>query len=196
MTDARFESNILLQEFNNRGVNLWTVDLQSVACVEGQASYSVPSSTIVVLDAFITQGSGEQTYDRIIMPLGRSDYAALPNKQLQGVPTSFWFDRLESPTITLWEVPDGNGPYTLNYYRYRQIQDSVLTSGTTPDVPLRWIDAYTAALACRLARIYAPAVLPEAKQEAERCWQIAATQDTENVPFGIIPMIGSYYGNN
>lgn len=196
MTDARVESNLLLQEFNNRGVNLWTVDLQSLTLVQGTAIYSVPTNTITVLDAYITTGSGQSTIDRIIMPLGRSDYAAIPNKQMQGLPTSFWFDRLDSPSITLWEVPDNGGPYTLNYYRYRQIQDSVLASGTNPDMPTRWIDAYTAALSARLSRMHAPAVLPEAKQEAERTFQIAANQDVENVPFGIIPMLSGYYGNN
>ena len=196
MTDARIESNLLLQEFNNRGVNLWTVDLQSLPLVQGTATYSVPSNTITVLDAYITTGSGQTTNDRFIMPFGRSDYAAIPNKQMQGLPTSYWFDRLTSPTITMWQVPDSGGPYTLNYYRYRQVQDSILASGVNPDMPVRGIDAYTAALSSRLARMHAPAVLPEAKQEAERTFQIAAGQDTENVPFGIIPMIGAYYGNN
>lgn len=196
LTDARIESNLLLQEFNNRGVNLWTVDLQSVALVQGQASYTVPSTTITVLDAYVTVGTGQQAYDRIISPLSRSDYAALPNKALQGLPTSYWFDRLETPTMNLWEVPNNGGPYTLNYYRYRQVQDSVLAGGLTPDMPLRWVDAFTAALSARLARMHAPAVLAEAKQEAERTWLIAAAQDTEDAPFGILPMVGAYYGNN
>lgn len=193
MTDARIESNLLLVEFANRGVNLWTVDLQTVSLTQGTASYSVPSTTIDVLDAYITTSSGSVTTDRIINSISRSDYAALPNKSDQGYPTLFWYDRLISPTITLWQVPDANGPYTLNYYRFRQIQDTVLSGGTQPEVPYRWIDAFTAALAARLSRMYAPAQLAEAKIEAERTWQIAANQDTEDAPIYITPGLDTYY---
>lgn len=193
MTDARMESNLLLQEFNNRGVNLWTVDLQSISLVQGTATYDVDATTITILDAFITTGSGQNTIDRIISSISRSDYAAIPDKQQQGLPTVFWYDRLIQPTITLWEVPDNNGPYTLNFYRFRQIQDSVISGGLTPELPLRWVDAFTAALSARLARIWAPPMLAEAKAEAERTWQIAAAQDTENAGFYIMPGIDSYY---
>lgn len=192
MLDARVESNLLLAEFNNRGVNLWTVDLQSQVLTAGTATYNVPSTTITILDAYITTGSGQDTIDRIITSISRSDYAAIPNKQQQGLPTVFWYDRLIQPTITLWETPD-NGPYTLNYYRFRQIQDSVLAGGVTPEVPLRWLDAFTAALSARLARIWAPTMLAEARGEAERTWQIAAAQDTENAGFYIMPGIDAYY---
>lgn len=193
MTDARMESNLLLQEFNNRGVNLWTVDLQTIACVQGTATYNVDATTITVLDAYITTGTGQNTIDRIISSISRSDYAAIPNKQQQGLPTVFWYDRLIQPTITLWEVPDNNGPYTLSFYRFRQIQDSTIAGGVTPELPLRWVDAFTAALSARLARIWAPPMLAEAKSEAERTWQIAASQDTENAGFYIMPGIDSYY---
>lgn len=193
MVDARVESNLLLTEFDNRGVNLWTVDLQSVQLVGGTANYTVPAETITVLDAYITTGLGANAVDQLITPISRSDYAALPNKLDQGQPTLFWYDRLIAPSITVWLVPDSSNTYTLNYYRYRQIQDSVLTGGTQPEVPVRWLDAFTAALAARLARMYAPPLLAEAKMEAERTFQIAANQDTENAPVYITPAIDSYY---
>lgn len=193
MTDARIESNLLLTEFDNRGVNLWTVDLQSIALVQGTATYSVDPTTIVVLDAYIRTGTGQNTVDRIISSISRSDYAALPNKQEQGLPTVFWYDRLINPTITVWETPDNNGPYILSFYRFRQIQDSVISGGITPEVPLRWLDAFTAALSARLARIYSPEKLAESKSEAERTWQIAANQDVETAAFYIQPGIDTYY---
>lgn len=193
MTDARVESNLLLTEFDNRGVNLWTVDLQTVPLVQGTATYTVPGNTITVLDAYITTGTGESAFDRVITSISRSDYASLPNKDDQGTPTIYWYDRLIEPTITLWQVPDNNGPYTLKYYRFRQIQDSVIGGGVTPELPLRWLDAFTAALSARLARIWAPDKLAEAKLEAERTWQIAAAQDTENAAVSIIPGADIYY---
>lgn len=191
--DAFQEANLLQVEWANRGVNLWTVDLQSQALTQGTATYSVPSNTIMVLDAYITTGSGAAAFDRIITPISRTEYAALPDKALQAPPTVFWFDRLIAPTITLWATPDGSGPYTLNYYRYRQIQDAAIQSSFTPELPYRFLDAFASGLAARLARMHAPAMYADAAKEAERVWQIAAMQDTENVPIYVIPGLSAYY---
>lgn len=191
--DAFQEANLLQVEWSNRGVNLWTVDLQSQALTQGVASYSVPSNTIMILDAYITTGSGAASFDKVITPISRTEYAAIPNKTLQAPPTVFWFDRLIAPTITLWQTPDGNGPYTLNYYRYRQVQDAAVQSSFTPEVPYRFLDAFAAGLAARLARMHAPAMADATAKEAERVWQIAAMQDVENVPVYIIPGLSAYY---
>jgi hypothetical protein len=44
--DARLESNLLQIEWQNKGVQLWTVDLQSIPLVQGTATYSVLPNTI------------------------------------------------------------------------------------------------------------------------------------------------------
>ena len=107
MTAARMASNLLLANWANRGVNLWAVDLITVPLVQGQATYSVDSNTVVMLDAYIETVTDGVATDRIILPVSRTEYASYPNKQQQGFPTVFWFDRLISPEVTLWPVPDG-----------------------------------------------------------------------------------------
>lgn len=191
--DARTEGNLLQISWANLGVNLWTVDLQSVPLVQGTPTYNVPSNTIAILDTYISITSGGQTIDRPILGISRSDYAAQPNKLQQAPPTTWWFDRLTSPTITLWPVPDSGGPYTLNYYRYRLIQDAVVAGGIQPEMPIRWLDAWAAGLAHRLARLHAPALEQMRKADAKEAWDIASTQDVENVPIRIMPQIGTYY---
>ena len=191
--DARTEGNLLQIEWSNKGVNLWTVDLQSIPLVQGVATYSVPSNTITILDTYITTTNGGAPNDRLILGISRADYAAQPNKTIQGPPTSWWFDRLISPTITMWPVPDNGGPYTLNYYRYRMIQDAVVPGGLQPEMPIRWLDAWSAGLAHRLARMHAPALEQLRKVDAKEAWDVASTQDVENAPIRIQPMIGAYY---
>lgn len=191
--DARMEGNLLQIEWQNKGVQLWTVDLQSVPLVQGTATYSVPQNTIAILDTYITINSGGQNIDRLILGISRSDYAAQPNKAVQAPPTSWWFDRLISPTITLWPVPDNGGPYTLNYYRYRLIQDAVVAGGLQPEMPIRWLDAWSAGLSHRLARMHAPALEQLRKTDAMEAWNVASTQDVENVPIRVMPAIGGYY---
>jgi hypothetical protein len=84
-------------------------------------------------------------------------------------------------------------PILLKYYRYRQIQDAAYTGGTTPEIPYRFLDAWSAGLAHRLARIYAPTLEAQRKADAMEAWQVAATQDTENAPMYITPGLSSYW---
>lgn len=193
LVSLRMESNFLQVEWANKGVTLFTVDLEETAIVQGTATYDVDPSTIMILDAYISTGTAPNVVDRYITPFSRTDYASISNKEQQGLPTTYWFDRLINPTITLWQVPDGNGPYTLKYYRYRQIQDAEYTSGLTPEIPYRFLDAWSAGLAHRLSRIYAPKLEGARKADAMEAWQIAATQDTENAPMFITPGLSGYF---
>ena len=124
MADLRTAANDLLAEWSNMTPNLWEVGLQTTSLVQGTATYTVAAETVMVLDLYISTGT--PATDRLIFPISRSEYASYPNKTQQGFPTVFWFDRLVTPTITLWPVPDGNGPYTMNYYTVRQTQDANL----------------------------------------------------------------------
>lgn len=189
MESARMAANMMLSRWSNQGVNLWAVELETRNLIAGQATYQVPDNTIMILDAYVVTGG----IDRVIMPISRTEYASYPNKTIQGFPTSFWFDRLISPTITLWPVPDGTSATQLKYYRVRQIQDSNLQNGETVEIPYRWLEAFADGLAYRLARIWAPQMAMGLKGQADESYQIAALQDVENTPTYISPMIGGYF---
>lgn len=194
MVTARQESNLLQLDWQNLGVSLWTVDVIDVPLVQGTATYNVDPKVIMILDPVIRTGTTPNFTDRYIGPLSRTDYAAQANKAQQGFVTSFWFDRLVAPTITLWPVPDGNGPYTLRYYYYRAIQDAEMTNDLVPEVPARFLDAWICGLAARLARPFAPMFEDKRIADASKAWALAAQQDTENVALMISPMIAeSYY---
>ncbi len=190
MESARMATNMMLSRFSNQGVNLWAVDLVEVPLIQGQTTYAVDGNTIMVLDAYTTTDSG---IDRVIMPISRTEYASYPNKAQQGFPTSYWYDRLISPTLTLWPVPDGSSATILKYYRVRQVQDSNLQNGENVEIPYRWLEAVADGLTYRLARIWAPQMAQMLKGQADESYQIAATQDVETVPTYISPMIGSYF---
>ena len=145
---ARMAANMLLGRWSSQGVNLWAVDLQTVALVQGQATYSVPANTVVMLDAYVTITSGTQTTNRIITPISRTAYANYSEPTRQGMPTVFWMDRLLSPTVTLWLVPDGTQT-SLSYYRIRQVQDAVLTDGSQVEIPPYFLEAFAHGLAAR-----------------------------------------------
>jgi hypothetical protein len=191
MDSARMATNMMLARWANQGVNLWCVDLITTPLVTGQTTYSVSGTTVMILDAYIED---ENDLDRIIMPVSRTEYSSYPNKQQEGFPTVFWFDRLISPTITVWPVPNvDNAPKTLKYYRVRQIQDSNLQGGQNVEVPYMWLEAFADGLAYRLARIWNPQIAVALKAQADESYAIAAAQNVENVQQYISPMLSGYW---
>jgi len=196
MQAARMAANMLCANWSNRGVNLWAVDLVTVALVQGQKTYNVDLNTVTMLDAYmvIDDGNG-QPIDRIILPVSRTEYASYPNKETEGFTTTFWFDRLISPnpTVTLWPVPDGSSAQYLKYYRVRQIQDSSLQNGTQVEIPYLWMDAFAYGLASRLAIIWAPDKAQLLKPLADEAYAVAAEQNVETAQQYISPQISGYY---
>lgn len=193
LQQAVMELNLLQSKLSNLQPNLWDVDLQTLPLIQGTATYSIPAETVMITNAYVRTGSGTSAVDRLIFPISQTEFAAISNKLVQEPPTQFWFNRLISPTITFYPVPDGNGPYTVYYYRVRQIQDALLPNGFQMEVPYRWLDALAAGLAHRLAAVFAPQLEQIRKMDADEAWRIAATQDTENVPLYIAPGIASYF---
>ena len=194
MADARSAFNLLLGSWGNDGPNLWTVDEVVQTLVAGTATYDVDPDTVMILDAFIRTNAGEEDqFDRIIWPISRTEYASMPNKQMESPPTVFWFNRLLAPTITLWQTPDDAETYDLHYYRYTVIQDQNLNSGQTVDVPRWWLLALAFGLAELLAISYAPDRVAALAAKAAQTLRDAREQDTENVPLMVLPMMSGYW---
>lgn len=191
MEFARMATNMVFSSWSNRGVNLWKVDLVTVPLVEGTSTYNVDPDTVVMLDTYITTGD-DPPIDRILMPISRTEYANYPNKTMQGFPTQFWFDRLLSPTVTIWPVPDGSQT-SLKYYRVTQIEDAAFTSGQTADIPYLWLEAMAFGLAERLAIAWAPDRAQGMKMLADEAYNIAASQNVESSNFYISPLTAGYY---
>jgi hypothetical protein len=188
MDSARMATNMMLARWSNQGVNLWCVDLITTPLVQGTATYAVNANTVMILDAYIVSDS----IDRIILPISRTEYASYPNKAQQGFPTTFWFDRLISPTVTLWPVPDGSQT-SLKYYRVRRLQDSNLQGGEQVEVPYLWLEAFADGLTYRLARIWSPQMAPALKAQADESYEIAAAQGIEQAQQYISPQLSGYW---
>jgi len=199
MEAARMASNMLCSRWSNMGVNLWAVDLVTTQLVTDQATYPVEGNTVAILDAYVQNDDSGANIDRIILPVSRTEYASYPNKEQQGFPTVFWYDRLigtvspNRPTVTIWPVPDGQSAQTLKYYRVRQIQDSQLSNGTQVEIPFLWLDAFAYGLAARLALIWAPDKAPILKPLADEAYTVAAEQNIEQAQRYISPQIMGYF---
>lgn len=193
MQSARMAANMMLSRWSNQGVNLWAVDLITVPLVAGQKTYSVDANTVVMLDTYIQTDTGNgQPIDRLILPVSRTEYASYPNKDQEGFTTTYWFDRLLSPNVTLWPVPDGTTT-SLKYYRVRQLQDANLQNGQQVEIPYLWMEAFAYGLAQRLATIWSPEKVAILKPMADEAYQIAAQQNVETAQQYISPVISGYF---
>lgn len=189
MSDARMEANLMMSDWAGDGINLWQVQSATIPLAQGIASYQIPSDRVFILDVYITQDG----FDRLIFPISRSDYASFAQKNLQGYPTSFWFDRLIDPNLYVWPVPDSSTSYILTYYYMRQAMDSELTNGTQPEVPWYYLNAFADGLAARLAYIYAPDKVAVLQPKADKSWFRALQVGTENVPVTMNVQMRGYF---
>lgn len=199
LTNAAFHANLLMVDFSNRNPNRWAIETQEVALSTGTSTYNLADRTIGVAIATIRTTVDGTSTDRVIGPLSATDYEALPNKQQQGKPTSFFFSLLTpTPTVSIWPTPDNTTTYTLRIQTFRQMQDVSLPGGLTIDNPYRFLDAFTTGLAARLAVVY-PEKLPSPDRAAELegvyqvRFKLAAEQDQEDTPMYVVPDASGYY---
>ena len=89
-------------------------------------------------------------------------------------------DRQITPTITMWPVPDSNATYVLKIRMMSQLQDVSMSSGTTLNMPFRFLDVFVSGLAHRMSRIYARDQEQMRKADYLEAWANAAAQDVDD----------------
>ena len=191
---ARRSMNLLTIEWQNRGINLWTIDEGTIYMVEGTSQYDLPADTIDLLEQVIRTNSGVTATqsDLTITRISVSTYASIPNKLTQGRPIQVYIERLrDNPKINVWPVPDQSSYYVFKYYRMRRIQDA--GSGVeTADMNFRFLPCLVAGLAYYIA-MKDPDLAPRIemlKVMYEEQFALAAGEDREKSPARFVPRIG------
>ena len=191
---ARRSMNLLTIEWQNRGINLWTIDEGTINMVEGTSQYDLPADTIDLLEQVIRTNSGVTATqsDLTITRISVSTYASIPNKLTQGRPIQVYIERLrDNPKINVWPVPDQSSYYVFKYYRMRRIQDA--GSGVeTADMNFRFLPCLVAGLAYYIA-MKDPDLAPRIemlKVMYEEQFALAAGEDREKSPARFVPRIG------
>lgn len=181
---ARRSMNLMMLEWQNQGVNLWTVEEGSIPLVSGTATYSLPTDTVDLLEATISENGTDIALTRISV----LDFANIPTKTTTGRPVNIYIDRkVGAPDVTLWPVP-GNSNYVLKYWRMRRIQDAG-NGGINPDVNIRFYPALVSGLAVHLA-MKVPELanrIPMLQQEAQKQYQFATHEDRDRATLRIVP---------
>jgi hypothetical protein len=195
---ARRSLNLLTLEWQNRGLNLWTIDAGTQALTAGTATYTMPSDTIDLIEHQVRQGTGTNQIDTSLERISVSTYAQQTNKNTEGRPTQIFVERLATSTqVTLWPVPDSN-IYSLAYYRLRGIDG--LASGVTgtADMPPRFVPCLAAGLAYYIAskKPESTGRVPALKQEYEFQFELAAGEDRDSSSIKFVPYDTFYLGGS
>jgi hypothetical protein len=195
---ARRSLNLLLMEWANRGINLWTVEQGQQVLTYNQSTYNLPVDTVDLLDHVIRTGTGQNQVDITATRISGSVYSAIPNKNANGRPLQVWINRqggttdsanvVQYPQFVIWPVPDNSATYTFVYWRLRRMQDA--GDGINgQDVPFRMLPALVSGLAYHLAMKIpgAEARLPMLKEVYNEQWQLASEEDRDKSSLRLVP---------
>ena len=189
---ARRSMNLMTIEWQNRGINMWTIEQGSQAITAGTGQYTLPADTIDLLDHVIRSNAGNTSTqsDLTINRIGVSTYASIPNKLSSGRPIQVWIERLAAaPRINLWPVPDSD--YTFVYWRMRRVEDA--GSGVeTADMNFRFLPCLVAGLAYHIS-MKVPELAERIimlKTAYDEQYSLAAGEDREKTSEHFVPRIG------
>ena len=186
---ARRSLNLLTLEWQNRGLNLFTIEAGTLAVTAGTATYTLPTDTIDIIEHQIRTGTGTNQIDTALERVSVATYAQQTNKNTQGRPTQIYVQRLPTETkVTLWPVPDNTTAYTISYFRLKGIDG--LSSGVgaaISSVPPRFVPCLVAGMAYYIAMKKNPQMSANLKQEYEFQFQLAAGEDEETASIKFVP---------
>ena len=189
---ARRSMNLLTIEWQNRGINLWTIDSGTVSLTTGTSQYTLPADTIDLLEQVIRTDSGNTTTqsDINISRISVSTFSSIPNKLTRGRPVQVWIERLsDAPKINVWPVPDSND-YTFVYWRMRRVEDAG-NGIETADMNFRFLPCLVAGLAYNIA-MKMPELAPRIDMlnaEYEAQFALASGEDREKSSARFVPRI-------
>jgi len=188
---ARRSLNLLLADWANRGINLWTVESGSITLIPGTATYNLPNDTVDLIEHVIRTGVGSASTqtDLTITRISVSTYSSIPNKLSPGRPIQVYINRQSpTPNITVWPVPDNSQTYTFTYWRLRRIQDAG-TGAETQDVPFRFLPALVAGLSYYLSMKIPGAMerMVPLKAQYDEAWSNASSEDRDRAAVRFVP---------
>ena len=93
---ARRSMNLMTIEWQNKGINMWTMEQGFINLTPGLATYALPVDTIDLLEHVVRTGQNTASTqaDLTISRISVSTYATIPNKLQQARPIQVWIQRL------------------------------------------------------------------------------------------------------
>jgi|TARA_R100000664_G_scaffold14526_1_gene22867 hypothetical protein len=189
---AKRALNLVFLEWQNKGLNLWTIEQGSATLVAGTSSYTAESSALDIVDVSIRTNAGnvDDQFDQRLNRISRTEYNHQASKLTQSKPTQFYVDKdNDAVKIVLWATPDSAETYTLIYDYVKRIEDVGTVASNNADVPTRYLPCLTYALAYNLACKSPEAIqrVPMIRQRYMELWDEVSEADREKAAVKFVP---------
>ena len=192
---AKRSLNLMLAEWANRGLNLWTIQLQEKSIAADTTSLSgtnlfgsgadAAQQIIDITDVVIRDSSNN---DYSATPISRSTYLNYTVKTTSGRPTQSYFERTIHPRLYLYPAADTT--YTLKYYALLRMKDAGDYTNNA-EIPFRFLPCLNAGLAYYISMKKAPERMQALKLLYEDEFKRAADEDGERTSVFLTPQ--SYF---
>ena len=180
---AKRSMNLLFADWANRGLNQWTIQQVTTTLTQGVSEINVGADTIDILSIVVRRDNTDYGIQR----LSRDDYINIPNKTQQSRSSQWFLDRLISPVLKLWPVPD-NSTDQIIYNRLVRLDDADSATDTL-QIPFRFYPALAAGLEYYIAIKKAPDRIQLLKALYEEEMQRAMDEDRDRASFNIVPSL-------
>lgn len=156
--------NVMTKGWQADGIRTWTLTHGTLALVQGQNSYTFGTGgdvTTLPYDMYSVR-IFRQSIDLPMWQMSEEEYFSLPNKDQQGYPTQYYYDRQrDTGVLYVWQSPDATGG-TLRF-TYRRVIDDIVDANNSLDLPQEWYKALIYGLAVELIPQYGKADSNNAK---------------------------------
>ena len=185
---ARRSINLMLKDWQNRGVLLWTTETTAVTVSTSVTSYDLSSSTIDALEVVLRRDDTDLQLERI----SPEEFLLIPRKTQTGRPSQYSIRRgRDNPVLSVWPIPE-NTTDVLHIERIRELQDVNKSATQNADLPKRFLPCLTAGLSYQMS-MKRPNVDPTRiqmlKANYEELFNRALLEDREKAVMRVVPKL-------
>ena len=189
---ARRSLDLMFLEWQNRGLNLWSVQEGTQTLTAGTGRYALTNDQLDVIEASLRTDDGDvnKQTDLTMSRISISQYSHLTNKLTQGRPIQYWIEKDPGAiALNVWPVPDDVVTYKINYYYIQRVEDTGSPASNNVDIPARFMPCMAAGLAYYISikRPEASDRAPLLKQVYDEQWDLAADADRDKSSFYMVP---------
>ena len=188
---ARRSINLMLRDWQNRGILLWTTSTTAVTVVASTTAYDLASSTINALEVVISRDNTDVKLTRITP----EEYLIIPAKTQTGKPNQYSIRRKrDNPVMSVWPIPD-NSTDILKIEIVKEVEDTNKSADQNADVPKRFLPALTCGLAYYMSMkrpLVADTKIAMLKTNYEEKLGRAMEEDRERASIYLLPRLTFY----
>jgi hypothetical protein len=188
---ARRSINLMLKDWQNRGILLWTTNTTLVTVSVSTTAYDLSSNVINALEVVISRDNTDIKLTRITP----EEYLIIPAKTQTGKPSQYSIRRgRDNPVMSVWPIPE-NSTDVLKIETVTELQDVNKSAIQNADLPKRFLPPLTCGLSYYMA-MKRPGVadtrIAMLKANYEETLARAMEEDRERASLYLLPRLTFY----